>query len=85
MWALRYSMDHSVSDEISAYLKKHRLLHASDLSEPLDLDSFAVINLIVHLEQKYQLIFYSQEVDPKHFGTVAAISELVQSKLARVK
>jgi acyl carrier protein len=46
-----------------------------------ELDSMAVANLIVALEQYYGFEVYDDEISARHFATVGTLSEFVASKL----
>ena len=44
------------------------------------LDSMGIFDLVTHLEQRYGVVIFDEELVPENFGTVAAIARLVESK-----
>jgi acyl carrier protein len=53
------------------------------LLETQALDSLAIFELIVNLEQRYGIQILDEEAVPENFGTVTAIAKFVESKLAQ--
>jgi len=53
------------------------------LFETQALDSLAIFELIVGLEQRYGIEIFDDEAVPENFGTVKAIAQFVESKLAQ--
>ncbi|MBV6321872.1 acyl carrier protein [Duganella violaceipulchra] len=47
-----------------------------------ELDSMAVVNLIVALEQQFGITVDDDEINARHFATVGTLSAFVQGKLA---
>lgn len=77
-----------IENELKSYLLAHHLpgeeagwLHAHyDLIESGILDSLALIKLLSHLEQAYQVQLSPEEITVHHFSTLAAITALVKGK-----
>lgn len=47
-----------------------------------ELDSMAVLNLLLALEQHFAITIADDEIRAEHFATVATLSAFVQEKLA---
>ncbi|GJJ03145.1 hypothetical protein RugamoR64_36830 [Duganella rhizosphaerae] len=47
-----------------------------------ELDSMAVVNLIVALEQQFGITVDDDEINARHFSTVGTLAAFVQGKLA---
>ena len=60
--------------------------HAGQLTDDFPLleahvlDSMGIFDLVTHLEQRYGVEIFDEELVPENFGTVAAIARLVESK-----
>jgi len=44
------------------------------------LDSMGIFELVTHLEQRFGVEIFDEELLPENFGTVASIARLVESK-----
>ena len=51
-----------------------------DLIDSGTIDSLFMLNLVTYLEQEYHVEFGMNDMVPKHFKSVAALSEFVKSK-----
>jgi len=47
-----------------------------------ELDSMAVLNLLLALEQQFSITIADDEIRAEHFATLATLSAFVQEKLA---
>ena len=47
-----------------------------------ELDSMAVVNLIIALEQQFNITVEDDEISASHFATVDTLTTFVESKLA---
>ncbi|MEK8021085.1 MAG: phosphopantetheine-binding protein [Candidatus Parabeggiatoa sp.] len=53
-----------------------------DLIDSGTIDSLFMMNLVTYLEQQHQVAFGMNDMVPKHFKTVNALSEFARNKLA---
>jgi len=44
------------------------------------LDSIGIYELVVHLEERYKITIFDEEVVPENFGTIASLAKLVEGK-----
>lgn len=79
----------SVSDQVCQILRSTLSLGARPLEQHTlllgsvpELDSMAVLNLIVALEERFGFIVEDDEISAAHFATVGALASFVQGKLA---
>jgi acyl carrier protein len=73
--------------ELVQFVQSRGLRHAAvtsltDLLESGLLDSLLLMDLIFHIEELYGVRFESDDLNPSHFRTVAAIVNLVLSQLS---
>ena len=75
---------------------RHMLLHEMDVELPvreidqdtplfeggLDLDSFTVMELITLIEERLDLVFAEEDLEPENFATLASLEALLAAKLA---
>ena len=47
-----------------------------------ELDSMAVVNLLLALEERFGITVYDDEISARHFATVGTLSAFVRAKLA---
>ena len=47
-----------------------------------ELDSMAVVNLLLALEEQFNITVDDDEISARHFATVGTLSSFVQAKLA---
>lgn len=52
-----------------------------NITEPLKLDSLAIIDLIVAMEERFNTLFDVMELDIENFNTISSILELLRLKL----
>ena len=78
-----------IESEIKSYIREEFLeeqdFHLLDGSTQLltsgVLDSIATLQLVGHLEEKFDVSLAAHEVNVRNFNTLATIAKLVQSKL----
>ncbi|MGE4131549.1 MAG: acyl carrier protein [Bdellovibrionales bacterium] len=63
--------------------KKTKLTKAQSLSEVGIVDSLFVIDLILFLEQEFNLDFSEQEISPLSIDTIDQIADLVKAQSAK--
>ncbi|HWW69875.1 MAG TPA: acyl carrier protein [Duganella sp.] len=59
-------------------------LHAGSalLGSLPELDSMAVVNLLLALEEQFGITVHDDEIGARHFATVGTLADFVQAKLA---
>lgn len=48
-----------------------------------ELDSMAVVNLLLALEEHFGITVHDDEIGARHFATVGTLADFVQAKLAK--
>ena len=48
-----------------------------------ELDSMAVVNLLLALEEHFGITVHDDEIGARHFATVSTLADFVQAKLAK--
>jgi acyl carrier protein len=76
------------NDEIRQFIVGE--LHASDgvgdltddypLLERAVIDSAGLVQLVVFLEERFGIVVDEEDLVPEHFGTIAAVAALVESR-----
>jgi acyl carrier protein len=46
------------------------------------IDSLAILQIVLYLEETYSIDFSAAGVDPEHFGTLASILDLIEREAA---
>jgi aminoglycoside N3'-acetyltransferase len=72
--------DAGVDTAVRGYLTDRGLGRGVDAEQPLDLDSYAIVQLIIHLEQTFGIDVHAADIVPEHFETVASITRFVDAK-----
>jgi acyl carrier protein len=74
----QYILDHFLAGEDPA-----RLTPTTPLITGGIVDSLGLLDLVLFLEQRFEVEFEAHEVDPAHFDTLAAIEAFLQRKRAQ--
>lgn len=53
-----------------------------DLIDSGILDSMAIMQLVSYLEKQHDITIPTEDIDPAHFATVAALADMIRSKQA---
>lgn len=82
-------MRENIITETTEFIRERFL--PENLAESLDeetlllderiIDSSGILVLIMHIEEKYNIMIDDTELVPEKFNTISALSELVESKL----
>ena len=79
-------MTKKIKEDIRAFLGKH--IQNYDLKNDEDIFSLGVVNslfamqLVLFVEQSYQITIENEDLDIDNFRTINALSSLIQQKLA---
>ena len=79
---------HEISDRIRGFIlhrfpvARQRALHADDpLLESGIVDSISVMDVLVFIEEEFEVGVLNEELRPENFQTVASMAAFVQDKL----
>ena len=77
--------DSILYDQIARFFPEHANIEApspdADLFEAGILDSLAFIDLVVYLEQQFDIRISADELEPENFRSIARISEFTTARL----
>jgi len=57
----------------------------SSLKDDLGIDSLRIVELLVKIEEKYEIVFPESDLNPEHLNTVRDILELIEKHVQGVK
>lgn len=78
--------DHQIlADELICYLNSHypqetEILAATDLFAAGVIDSLVIMDLMAHIEARYEIDFNPEDISPANFRTVDQLVELIHHK-----
>jgi len=81
--ALNNTLKRLILEEMDVELPLKEIVPETSLFDGgLELDSFAVMELITLIEERLDVVFVEEDLDPEYFDTLASLETLVAAKLS---